>query len=236
MPLPVGNGCVPAAFSFSPTPNNQTVRANTSPAVSVGEKIQTFMCSTKEPEAQELIGQICEPPTGTSWKSVIGRFEQLRDLMYPGYKDNVKFDWQGENHLCILGENNEEVLSVTFDDAGNYTVTWPKDSEMYYISPETELGEECLKHEERASGTRLAEHTAVTTAPQTAEEYDAHWQKWAAAAPPEEREARDDIVMLLQTIQFHSKDTMEIFGSPISSLPDHLPPCIDIIQIFSAPC
>ena len=222
MPFKVGDGCIPAAISNSPI--NQIARSDTPPEISVWEKIKAFFCSTNKPEALELIRQICHPPAGTTREDVAGRFEQLRTLAYGGFEDNIQSGRHGENHFCILDENSREMLSVTLDDAGKYTVTCQGHHETHHLIPDTELGEE------GASGTLRAEH-AATAAP----DYEAVWSAWEKAAPPEEAADRARVVRKLRNIQSNNSDNLVLSNLNISSLPDHLPPCINHIQIVEIP-
>lgn len=53
---------------------------------------------------------------------MINRFELLRTLAYAGWEESIHSGQHGENYFCILDEDSQEILSVTLDDAGNYTV------------------------------------------------------------------------------------------------------------------
>lgn len=216
MPFQVGNGCLPAAISNSRI--NQIARSDTPPEMSVWGKIKAFFCSTNKPEALELIRQICHPPAGTTREDVTGRFEQLRTLAYGGFEENVQSGRHGENHFCILDENSREMLSVTLDDAGKYTVKCQGHRETHHLIPYTEPGEECAEH-------------AATTAP----DYKAVWSAWEMAAPPEEAAARADVVRKLRYIQSHNHGSLHLLNQNISSLPDHLPPCIPSLHIANIP-
>ncbi|HHQ6613487.1 TPA: E3 ubiquitin--protein ligase, partial [Morganella morganii] len=88
---------------------NTIVRSDTSPEVSLWEKIKAFFCSANKPEALALIRQICHPPDGTTWEAVTEKFEQLKTLTYGGYKESVQVGRDGENHACILDENGDEM-------------------------------------------------------------------------------------------------------------------------------
>lgn len=231
MPFQIGNGCLPAAISDSRI--NQIARSDTSPDVSVWEKIKAFFCSTNEPEALELIRQICQPPAGTTREAVAGRFEQLRTLADAGFEENVQSGRYGENHFCILDENSREMLSVTLDDAGKYTVKCQGHRETHHLIPEP--GEGCAEHTVYASGTLRAEHAAPITTPPTAPDYEAVWSAWEKAAPPEEAADRAGVVRELRNIQSRNIDCLNLHNLNISSLPDHLPPCIYHIQIYNIP-
>jgi len=229
MPFQVGNGCLPAAISDSRI--NQIARSDTSLYVSLWEKIKAFFCSTKKPEALELIRQICHPPAGTTREQVVGRFEQLRTLAYGGFEENVQSGRHGENHFYILDENSREMLSVTLDDAGKYTVKCQGYYETHHLIPDPEPGEKCAEHTEDTSGMLRTEYAAATTTPQTEEDYEVVWSEWKKAALPEEAIDRADVVRSLRHIQSRNKDTLHVFNQHIYSLPDHLPPCIRLIKI-----
>lgn len=149
MPFQVENRCLPAALSDSHI--NQIARSDTYPDVSVWEKIKEFFCPTNKPEASELIRQICHPPAGTTREAVAGRFERLRALAYSGFEENFQSGRYGENHFCILDDNSREMLSVTFDNAGNYTVECRGHRETHHFISDTERGEECPEHVENSS-------------------------------------------------------------------------------------
>ena len=120
MPFHVGNRCFPATISDSRI--NHIARSDTPSEMSVWEKIKEFFCTTHKSEALECIRTICHPPTGTTREDVVNRFEQLRRLAYSGFAENIQSGRHGDNHFSILDENSREILSVTLDDAGKYTV------------------------------------------------------------------------------------------------------------------
>lgn len=119
MPLHVGSGCLPATITNLRI--NCIAQSATPPEMSLWEKIKEFFCSTHQTEAQECIWTICHPSVGTTREDVVSRFEQLRMLVYAGYEESIHSVY-GESHFCILDADNQEILSVTLDDAGNYTV------------------------------------------------------------------------------------------------------------------
>ncbi|EPI81462.1 hypothetical protein A675_04082, partial [Salmonella enterica subsp. enterica serovar Enteritidis str. 2009K1726] len=86
------------------------------------EKMKEFFCSTHQTEALECIWTICHPPAGTTREDVVSGFELLRTLAYDGWEENIHSGLHGENYFCILDEDSQEILSVTLDDVGNYTV------------------------------------------------------------------------------------------------------------------
>lgn len=203
MTFQVGNGCFPAAISDSRI--TRIARSDTPPEMSIWEKIWAFFCSTNEPEALELIRQICHPPTGTTREEVAGRFEQLRTLAYGGFEENVQSGRHGENHFCILDENSREILSVTLDEAGKYTVKCQGHDKTHNLNPDT--------------------------APQTAEDYEAVWSGWERAAPTGEATDRAHVVQILRQIQNSNSGILHLDDLNISSLPDYLPSHIGHIQI-----
>jgi len=226
MPFQVGNGCLPAAISNSRI--NQIARTDTSPDVSVWEKIKAFFCSTNKPEALELIRQICHPPAGTTLEQVAGRFEQLRTLAYAGFEENVQSGRHGENHFCVLDENSREMLSVTLDDAGKYTVKCQGHREIHHLIPDTEPGEEYAEHTEGASGTLRAEH-AATTAPQ---DYEAVWSVWEKAAPAGESPHRAVAVREMLKCLHNGRTNLYLDNLDLTSLP-YLPEGLQQLSVVN---
>ncbi|EAN1748925.1 E3 ubiquitin--protein ligase [Salmonella enterica] len=221
MPFYVGSGCRPATIS-----NRRIYRiawSDTPPEMSSWEKSKEFFCSTHQTEALECIWTICHPPAGTTREDVVSRFEQLRTLAYAGCEENIHSGLHGENHFCILDEDNQEILSVTLDDAGNYTVNCQGYSETYRLTMETEPGVERTEHAEGASGTS---RLPATTAPQTAAEYDAVWSAWQRAAPKGEARGRAAVVQEMRDCLKNGNPVLNVGGAGLTTLPDHLPPHI----------
>ncbi|EEG6732379.1 E3 ubiquitin--protein ligase [Salmonella enterica] len=221
MPFYVGSGCRPATIS-----NRRIYRiawSDTPPEMSSWEKCKEFFCSTHQTEALECIRKICHPPAGTTREDVVSRFEQLRTLVYAGCEENIHSGLHGENHFCILDEDNQEILSVTLDDAGNYTVNCQGYSETYRLTMETEPGVERTEHAEGASGTS---RLPATTAPQTAAEYDAVWSAWQRAAPKGEARGRAAVVQEMRDCLKNGNPVLNVGGAGLTTLPDHLPPHI----------
>ncbi|SFN30625.1 E3 ubiquitin-protein ligase SspH2 [Izhakiella capsodis] len=200
MPLQVGNGDSRAAIS-SRHHITPTACPDTPPEISVWEKIEAFFCSTNKPEVLALIRQICHPPAGTTREAMAGRFEQLRTLAYGGFEENIQSGRHEENHFCILDENSREMLSVTLDEAGKYTVTCQGHDKTHTLHTDTARAEDCAEQAEGAYGTLRAEHTAATTAPLTAEDDEAAWSAWERAAPTGEATDRAQVVQILRKIQ-----------------------------------
>ncbi|EAY4651396.1 E3 ubiquitin--protein ligase, partial [Salmonella enterica] len=148
---------------------------------------------------------------------------QLRTLAYAGCEENIHSGLHGENHFCILDEDNQEILSVTLDDAGNYTVNCQGYSETYRLTMETEPGVERTEHAEGASGTS---RLPATTAPQTAAEYDAVWSAWQRAAPKGEARGRAAVVQEMRDCLKNGNPVLNVGGAGLTTLPDHLPPHI----------
>ncbi|ECE2931133.1 hypothetical protein CDF14_22090 [Salmonella enterica] len=187
MPFHIGSGCLPATIS-----NRRIYRiawSDTPPEMSSWEKMKEFFCSTHQTEALECIWAICHPPAGTTREDMINRFELLRTLAYAGWEESIHSGQHGENYFCILDEDSQEILSVTLDDAGNYTVNCQGYSETHRLTLDTAQGEEGTGHAEGASGTFRTSFLPATTAPQTPAEYDAVWSAWRRAAPAEEHAA-----------------------------------------------
>ncbi|EAS8985008.1 E3 ubiquitin--protein ligase [Salmonella enterica] len=226
MPFYVGSGCRPATIS-----NHRIyliARFDTPPEMSSWEKSKAFFCSTHQTEALECIRKICHPPAGTTREDVVSRFEQLRTLAYAGCEENIHSGLHGENHFCILDEDNQEILSVTLDDAGNYTVNCQEYSETYRLTMETEPGEEYTEHAEGASGTS---RLPATTAPQTAAEYYAVWSAWQRAAPEGEARGRAAAVKKMRDCLKNGNPVLCLERAGLTTLPDHLPPHITILFI-----
>ncbi|EDR0276267.1 E3 ubiquitin--protein ligase, partial [Salmonella enterica subsp. arizonae] len=158
----------------------------------------------------------------------VSRFEQLRMLAYAGCEENIHSGLHGENHYCIMDEDNQEILSVTLDDAGNYTVNCQEYSETYRLTMETEPGEEYTEHAEGASGTS---RLPATTAPQTAAEYYAVWSAWQRAAPEGEARGRAAAVKKMRDCLKNGNPVLCLERAGLTTLPDHLPPHITILFI-----
>ncbi|EMG4211521.1 E3 ubiquitin--protein ligase [Salmonella enterica] len=221
MPFYVGSGCRPATIS-----NHRIyliARFDTPPEMSSWEKSKAFFCSTHQTEALECIRKICHPPAGTTREDVVSRFGLLRTLAYAGCEENIHSGLHGENHFCIMDEDNQEILSVTLDDAGNYTVNCQGYSETYRLTMETEPGVERTEHAEGASGTS---RLPATTAPQTAAEYDAVWSAWQRAAPKGEARGRAAVVQEMRDCLKNGNPVLNVGGAGLTTLPDHLPPHI----------
>ncbi|ECE0541272.1 E3 ubiquitin--protein ligase, partial [Salmonella enterica subsp. arizonae] len=226
MPFHVGSGCLPATIS-----NSRIYRiawSDTPPEMSSWEKGKEFFCSTHQTAALECIRTICHPPAGTTREDVVSRFDLLRTLAYAGWEENIHSGLHGENHFCILDEDNQEILSVTLDDAGNYTVNCQGYSETYRLTMETEPGEECTEHAEGASGTSCL---PATTAPQTAAEYDAVWSAWQRAAPEGEARGRAAVVQEMRDCLNNGNPVLNVGAAGLTTLPDHLPPHITTLII-----
>ncbi|EAB2199215.1 E3 ubiquitin--protein ligase [Salmonella enterica] len=223
MPFYVGSGCRPATIS-----NHRIyliARFDTPPEMSSWEKSKAFFCSTHQTEALECIRKICHPPAGTTREDVVSRFEQLRMLAYAGCEENIHSGLHGENHYCIMDEDNQEILSVTLDDAGNYTVNCQEYSETHHLTMATEPGEERTEH---AEGTSCL---PATTAPQTAAEYYAVWSAWQRAAPEGEARGRAAAVKKMRDCLKNGNPVLCVERAGLTTLPDHLPPHITILFI-----
>ncbi|EDV2494027.1 E3 ubiquitin--protein ligase, partial [Salmonella enterica subsp. arizonae] len=149
-------------------------------------------------------------------------------LAYAGCEENIHSGLHGENHYCIMDEDNQEILSVTLDDAGNYTVNCQEYSETYRLTMETEPGEEYTEHAEGASGTS---RLPATTAPQTAAEYYAVWSAWQRAAPEGEARGRAAAVKKMRDCLKNGNPVLCLERAGLTTLPDHLPPHITILFI-----
>ncbi|EAA7668916.1 hypothetical protein D1784_05040 [Salmonella enterica subsp. enterica serovar Molade] len=229
MPLHVGSGCLPATITNLRI--NCIAQSATPPEMSLWEKIKEFFCSTHQTEALECIWTICHPSVGTTREDVVSRFEQLRMLAYAGYEESIHSGRHGESHFCILDADNQEILSVTLDDAGNYTVNCQGHNETYRFTMDIEQGEECTEHAEGASGTLQVSPLPDPAAPQTPAEYDAVWSEWKGAAPAEELRGRAATVQRICTCLNNGSRELNVGESGLTALPDCLPAHITTLVI-----
>ncbi|EBX8266216.1 hypothetical protein DTG63_08165 [Salmonella enterica subsp. enterica serovar Senftenberg] len=229
MPLHVGSGCLPATITNLRI--NCIAQSATPPEMSLWEKIKEFFCLTHQTEAQECIWTICHPSVGTTREDVVSRFEQLRMLAYAGYEESIHSGRHGESHFCILDADNQEILSVTLDDAGNYSVNCQGHNETYRFTMDIEQGEECTEHAEGASGTLQVSPLPAPAAPQTPAEYDAVWSEWKGAAPAEELRGRAATVQRICTCLNNGSRELNVGESGLTALPDRLPAHITTLVI-----
>ncbi|EOE7517048.1 type III secretion system effector E3 ubiquitin transferase SspH2 [Salmonella enterica] len=229
MPLHVGSGCLPATITNLRI--NCIAQSATPPEMSLWEKIKEFFCSTHQTEALECIWTICHPSVGTTREDVVSRFEQLRMLAYAGYEESIHSGRHGESHFCILDADNQEILSVTLDDAGNYTVNCQGHNETYRFTMDIEQGEECTEHAEGASGTLQVSPLPAPAAPQTPAAYDAVWSEWKRAAPAEELRGRAATVQRICTCLNNGSRELNVEESGLTALPDCLPTHITTLVI-----
>ncbi|EDT7403188.1 E3 ubiquitin--protein ligase, partial [Salmonella enterica subsp. enterica] len=179
----------------------------------------------------ECIWTICHPSVGTTREDVVSRFEQLRMLAYAGYEESIHSGRHGESHFCILDADSQEILSVTLDDAGNYTVNCQGHNETYRFTMDIEQGEECTEHAEGASGTLQVSPLPAPAAPQTPAEYDAVWSEWKGAAPAEELRGRAATVQRICTCLNNGSRELNVGESGLTALPDCLPAHITTLVI-----
>ncbi|MDJ4695382.1 SPI-2 type III secretion system effector E3 ubiquitin transferase SspH2, partial [Salmonella enterica] len=161
----------------------------------------------------------------------INRFELLRTLAYAGWEESIHSGQHGENYFCILDEDSQEILSVTLDDAGNYTVNCQGYSETHRLTLDTAQGEEGTGHAEGASGTFRTSFLPATTAPQTPAEYDAVWSAWRRAAPAEESRGRAAAVQKMRACLNNGNAVLNVGESGLTTLPDCLPAHITTLVI-----
>ncbi|MBD6248623.1 SPI-2 type III secretion system effector E3 ubiquitin transferase SspH2, partial [Salmonella enterica subsp. enterica serovar Enteritidis] len=162
---------------------------------------------------------------------MINRFELLRTLAYAGWEESIHSGQHGENYFCILDEDSQEILSVTLDDAGNYTVNCQGYSETHRLTLDTAQGEEGTGHAEGASGTFRTSFLPATTAPQTPAEYDAVWSAWRRAAPAEESRGRAAVVQKMRACLNNGNAVLNVGESGLTTLPDCLPAHITTLVI-----
>ncbi|EBR4379090.1 SPI-2 type III secretion system effector E3 ubiquitin transferase SspH2, partial [Salmonella enterica subsp. enterica serovar Uganda] len=170
-------------------------------------------------------------PAGTTREDMINRFELLRTLAYAGWEESIHSGQHGENYFCILDEDSQEILSVTLDDAGNYTVNCQGYSETHRLTLDTAQGEEGTGHAEGASGTFRTSFLPATTAPQTPAEYDAVWSAWRRAAPAEESRGRAAVVQKMRACLNNGNAVLNVGESGLTTLPDCLPAHITTLVI-----
>ncbi|QKT19666.1 E3 ubiquitin--protein ligase [Salmonella enterica] len=229
MPFHVGSGCLPAIIS-----NHRIYLIalfNTQPEMSSWEKMKEFFCSTHQTEALECIWTICHPPAGTTREDVVRRFERLRMLAYAGCEESIQSGRHGEGQFCILDADSQEILSVTLDDYGNYTVNCLGYHEIHRFTLETAQGEECAGPAEGASGTFRTSFLPATTAPQTPAEYDAVWSAWRRAAPAEESRGRAAAIQKMRACLNNGNAVLNVGESALTTLPDCLPAHITTLVI-----
>ncbi|EDW1411086.1 E3 ubiquitin--protein ligase, partial [Salmonella enterica subsp. enterica] len=159
------------------------------------------------------------------------RFERLRMLAYAGCEENIHSGLHGESNFCILDAGNQEILSVTLDDAGNYTVNCQGYHETHRLTLDTAQGEECTGHAEGASGTLRTSLLPATTTPQTAAEYEAAWSEWKRAAPEGESRGRAEAVKRMRACLKKGNSVLYVGRVGLTTLPDLLPPNITTLFI-----
>ncbi|EOH8090577.1 SPI-2 type III secretion system effector E3 ubiquitin transferase SspH2, partial [Salmonella enterica subsp. enterica serovar Newport] len=146
-------------------------------------------------------------------------------------EESIHSGQHGENYFCILDEDSQEILSVTLDDAGNYTVNCQGYSETHRLTLDTAQGEEGTGHAEGASGTFRTSFLPATTAPQTPAEYDAVWSAWRRAAPAEESRGRAAVVQKMRACLNNGNAVLNVGESGLTTLPDCLPAHITTLVI-----
>ncbi|EDS5516236.1 E3 ubiquitin--protein ligase, partial [Salmonella enterica subsp. enterica] len=155
----------------------------------------------------------------------------LRMLAYAGCEENIHSGLHGESNFCILDAGNQEILSVTLDDAGNYTVNCQGYHETHRLTLDTAQGEECTGHAEGASGTLRTSLLPATTTPQTAAEYEAAWSEWKRAAPEGESRGRAEAVKRMRACLKKGNSVLYVGRVGLTTLPDLLPPNITTLFI-----
>ncbi|ECI5205225.1 E3 ubiquitin--protein ligase, partial [Salmonella enterica subsp. enterica] len=148
-----------------------------------------------------------------------------------GWEENIHSGLHGENYFCILDEDSQEMLSVTLDDVGNYTVNCQGYSETHRLTLDTAQGEEGTGHAEGASGTFRTSFLPATTAPQTPAEYDVVWSAWRRAAPAEESRGRAAAVQKMRACLNNGNAVLNVGESGLTTLPDCLPAHITTLVI-----
>ncbi|EAO6766770.1 type III secretion system effector E3 ubiquitin transferase SspH1 [Salmonella enterica] len=199
-----------------------------SPEEIVWEKIQFFFPQENYEEAQQCLAELCHPARGMLPDHISSQFERLKALTFPAWEENIQCNRDGINQFCILNADSKEILSITLDDAGNYTVNCQGYSEAHDFIMDTGQGEECTEFAEGASGTSLR---PATTASQTAAEYDAVWSKWERDAPAGESPGRAAVVQEMRDCLNNGNPVINVGASGLTTLPDRLPPHITTLVI-----
>ncbi|ELQ3858953.1 type III secretion system effector E3 ubiquitin transferase SspH2 [Salmonella enterica] len=213
-----------------PSVNTQAIAGAAAPEASpeeiVWEKIQVFFPQENYEEAQRCLAELCHPTRGTLPDHISSRFEHLKTLTFPVWEDNIQCNRDGIHQFCILDADSQEILSVTLNDAGNYTVNCQGYNETHHFTMDTAQGEVCTEHAEGASGTLRTSFLPATTAPQTAAEYDAVWSEWERAAPAGEPPGRAAVVQKMRDCLNNGNPVLNVGGAGLTTLPDRLPPHI----------
>ncbi|EBU8436143.1 type III secretion system effector E3 ubiquitin transferase SspH1 [Salmonella enterica subsp. enterica serovar Newport] len=199
-----------------------------SPEEIVWEKIQVFFPQENYEEAQQCLAELCHPARGMLPDHISSQFARLKALTFPAWEENIQCNRDGINQFCILDAGSKEILSITLDDAGNYTVNCQGYSEAHEFIMDTEPGEECTEFAEGASGTSLRPATTVS---QKAAEYDAVWSKWERDAPAGESPGRAAVVQEMRDCLNNGNPVLNVGASGLTTLPDRLPPHITTLVI-----
>lgn len=179
-------------------------------------------------EAQQCLAELCHPARGMLPDHISSQFARLKALTFPAWEENIQCNRDGINQFCILDAGSKEILSITLDDAGNYTVNCQGYSEAHDFIMDTEPGEECTEFAEGASGTSLRPATTVS---QKAAEYDAVWSKWERDAPAGESPGRAAVVQEMRDCLNNGNPVLNVGASGLTTLPDRLPPHITTLVI-----
>ncbi|MDJ7780756.1 type III secretion system effector E3 ubiquitin transferase SspH1 [Salmonella enterica] len=199
-----------------------------SPEEIVWEKIQVFFPQENYEEAQQCLAELCHPARGMLPDHISSQFARLKALTFPAWEENIQCNRDGINQFCILDAGSKEILSITLDDAGNYTVNCQGYSEAHDFIMDTEPGEECTEFAEGAFGTSLRPATTVS---QKAAEYDAVWSKWERDAPAGESPGRAAVVQEMRDCLNNGNPVLNVGASGLTTLPDRLPPHITTLVI-----
>ncbi|EPS4685093.1 type III secretion system effector E3 ubiquitin transferase SspH1, partial [Salmonella enterica subsp. enterica] len=199
-----------------------------SPEEIVWEKIQVFFPQENYEEAQQCLAELCHLARGMLPDHISSQFARLKALTFPAWEENIQCNRDGINQFCILDADSKEILSITLDDAGNYTVNCQGYSEAHDFIMDTEQGEECTEFAEGASGTSLRPATTVS---QKAAEYYAVWSKWERDAPAGESPGRAAVVQEMRDCLNNGNPVLNVGASGLTTLPDRLPPHITTLVI-----
>lgn len=219
----------------SPTISNHRISplssANTSPEMRLWDQVRTFFDSTQESDALACVRNIYHPPASTTREALVNRFEQLRAFTYPGYKENIQSARHGENHFCILGENGQEILSVTLGDTGTtYEVEYEGRRIRYPLIQSQQ------EHEAEIEIENTAEAPIIKT-PLTAEECEAIWAEWEVLDQEVEEEDSDCSVSEASSYTKELRDRAEVVRILRKCLKNNHPKLLlrDLCSLYDLP-
>ena len=213
MPLPVDSrNFFPAVTASHTSPADSS---DTSPEMHVWENIEAFFCSEHQHQAHECVRKICHPPAGMTREDVASRFELLRMLAFSGYVENFQSGRYGDNHFCILDADSGEILSVFFDDAGNYKVEYRQHVELHVLTGDTKV-----------DLPAKAEPEALSKA-----DFEAVWLTWVGDEPRSESTDRQEAASRMLSCLNKRVQELDLSDLNLGVLPGRLPPGITELNL-----